>query len=235
MSFTQRKFLSLRPALQHKQACHFLEKVFAGDAKAICVYKNCEKWLCLPPIDLSSHEEISNRFHLHLDAANLSKKEHNLLHVRSQDKESLVPFLPIAIFLSSLRSAFNVGSILRTTEAFRLGTVYFGGSTPFIDNEKVQKASMGTFRLVPSKPHAELFHLPRPWIALETASPSIPICDFSFPKIFTLILGNEEFGISKEILSECDVILEIPLSGSKNSLNVASAFAIAASYISLGI
>lgn len=231
MSFTRKKFLSLNQSLQHKQASFFLERIFSGDSSAAAVYRDCESWLALTPIDLTSHEEVSHRFHFHLSEAKIAKKEHHLLQVRNKDKESDTPFLPIDIFLSSLRSAFNVGSILRTTEAFRLGTVHFGGSTPDAENPKVQKASMGTSTTVPCSKNKDLSLLPRPWIALETASPSTSLSSFSFPERFTLILGNEEFGVPKEVLLQCDVILEIPLQGSKNSLNVAAAFAIAASHI----
>ena len=230
--FTQKKFLSLKEAHQHKKAAELLKEAFATQAPSLkACYQNLEKWLTLPPIDLESHEEVSHRFHLHLASANLCRKEHFLLHVKKEDRPSSTPFLPIHIFLVSLRSAFNVGSIFRTTEAFRLGTIYCSRSTPGPSNPKVQKASMGTFDKVPSYTECSLEDLPRPWIALETASPSTHLSSFTFPKSFTLILGNEEFGVPKEILQRCDTILEIPLYGSKNSLNVASAFAIAASTI----
>ncbi len=230
--FTQKKFLSLKEAHQHKKAGELLKETFSTKAPAlIACYQNLEKWLILPSIDLNDHEEVSHRFHFHLASAGLSKKEHFLLHVKKEDHPSSTPFLPISIFLTSLRSAFNVGSIFRTAEAFRLGTIYCNASTPGPSNPKVQKASMGTFDKVPCHIDFNLENLPRPWIALETASPSTPLSSFTFPSSFTLILGNEEFGIPKEILAQCDTILEIPLCGSKNSLNVASAFAIVASHI----
>lgn len=231
MDFTKTKFLSLKTSLRHKKASECLRDVFLGQKENIPTYRNLESWLELPEIDLSIHEALSCRFHLHLEIAGICFKEHSLLHVRHEDSPSHTPFLPIHIFLSCLRSAFNVGSILRTVEAFRLGTVCFCDRTPTPDNPKVQKASMGTYDKVPVKTEAELSSLPRPWIALETASPSTSIFSFDFPESFTLILGNEEFGVPREILEQCDTILEIPLQGSKNSLNVASAFAIAAGCI----
>lgn len=233
MPFTEEKFRSLRPPLQHKKGAEALKAIFEGDLLKIPLYQTFESWLGLPSIDLTSHEAISDRYHDHLAKAGLSKKEHFLLHVRHEDAPSSNPFLPIHILLCNLRSAFNVGSILRTIEAFRLGTVHFLGHTPTPENPKVQKASMGTDTLVPHEVVIDLASLPRPWIALETASPSTPVHAFSFPETFTLILGNEEFGVPKEILAKCDTILEIPLQGSKNSLNVASALAIGAAFIRL--
>ncbi len=230
--FTRRKFLSLKEAHQHKKASELLREVMnTQDESLKRSYQNVECWLGIPSIDLKNHEDASHRFHLHLEKASISWKEHSLLHIKTEDKPSSTPFLPIQIFLGSLRSAFNVGSIFRTVEAFRLGTIYCSSTTPTPDNPKVQKASMGTWDKVPYQINCSIQHLPRPWIALETASPSTPLSSFRFPKTFSLILGNEEFGIPKELLLQCDVILEIPLYGSKNSLNVASAFAIAASAI----
>jgi tRNA G18 (ribose-2'-O)-methylase SpoU len=140
--------------------------------------------------------------------------------------------LPISIYLDNLRSAFNVGSILRTTEAFRLGQVCFAKNTPFIDNLKVLKTAMGTFDKVHCVKEAQLNDLPRPLIALETDPNAPSIFDFTFPPSFTLMLGNEEYGLSEEALSQKSAIVRIPLYGFKNSLNVASAFAIAAGVIS---
>jgi tRNA G18 (ribose-2'-O)-methylase SpoU len=231
MDFTQPKFMSLTLTHRHKKAGELLKALFYGDEKQSTCYRNLELWLELPQVNLQSKEDVSTRFHLHAKEAGISLQEHSLLHVRHEDQVSNTPFLQVQIFLSSLRSAFNVGSILRTTEAFRLGTLHFSSNTPTPDNPKVQKTSMGTHDLVPYHTNADLLTLPRPWIALETASPSTPIHSFIFPETFTLILGNEEFGIPKQILEQCDHIIEIPLVGGKNSLNVASAFAIAASYI----
>lgn len=230
--FTERKFLSLKEAHRHKKASELLREILHHPSPSLfSVYRKMENWLSLSPIELSDPEAISHRFHFHLSCSKISWKEHSLLHIKQQDKPSNTPFLPIHIFLCSLRSAFNVGSIFRTVEAFRLGTIHCSPSTPTPNNPKVQKAAMGTSDQVPFQTFAELEGLPRPWIALETASPSTPLSSFPFPPTCTLILGNEEFGVPKEILLQCDFIVEIPLCGSKNSLNVASALAIAASTI----
>lgn len=231
MDFTQPKFLSLSPPSRHKKAKELLKALFYGETEKLNCYRNFELWLDLSPLDLQNTEEVSARFHLHAEKANLPLQEHSLLHIRHEDRFSEVPFLDIQIFLYSLRSAFNVGSILRTIEAFRLGTLNCSPNTPTPDHPKVQKTSMGTHLHVPYHANVDLLTLPRPWIALETASPSSSLYSFTFPSSFTLILGNEEFGIPEHVLKQCDHIVEIPLVGGKNSLNVASAFAIVASHI----
>ena len=229
MDITPRKFLSLPIPLQHKIASEVIQKIALGDDDKMNFYRQIESSLHLPLLSFDSYEEVSARFHLHKTTAGLDSCESSLLYVKRKDVESQEPFLPIHIALCSLRSAFNVGSIVRTTEAFRLGTLHCLGSTPLPTHPKVEKTAMGA--VVPFVVEADLESLPRPWIALETTSPSSSIYEFDFPSSFTLFLGNEEFGIPQEILVKCDHRVEIPLVGSKNSLNVASAFAIAAGII----
>lgn len=227
--WTSVEFFSLSDKQKHKSAAELLRKIYQGNNSCWTLYRKVESWLELTSLDSMSHKALSDRFHYHLKLSFASLQEHNLLPIRTEDTISDEPFLPIAIVLDNLRSAFNVGSILRTTEAFRLGTVYFHGATAFIDNPKVQKTSMGTSNLVPCLPLTQLDQLPRPFIGLETADNAPSIHEFRFPNSFSLFLGNEEYGLSDTLLSEMDFLIQIPLVGSKNSLNVASAYAIAAS------
>jgi len=134
------------------------------------------------------------------------------------------------IFLDNIRSAHNVGSIIRTTEAFSLGKLIFGGITPLPTHKQVQDTAMGTADWVEWK-QGHVDEGPRPLIALETANDAIPIHEFSFPAECTIALGNEEYGCSDEILQKADAILQIPLYGRKNSLNVANAYACVAHQI----
>lgn len=192
------------------------------------LYRELEKRLNLSPIPWTL-EERSHRFHFHLNQARLSVKEHNLL-IETGDQATAASFGKVHIYLDHIRSAHNVGSILRTTEALRLGPISFSTTTPFIDNKKVKDSAMGTEILVPCS-HTPLKDLPRPIIALETAPCAPSIYEFNFPKQCTLVVGNEEFGISAKNLTLADYIVQIPLPGSKNSLNVACAFALAAGII----
>lgn len=231
MTFTKRKFLNLDPLSRHKKCAEELRALYPGSYSSPD-YLSFLSWMKLNLPPLSSPEHLADRYHWHLAQAALSLKEHNLLpHLRTGDRPSSTPFLPIAIYLDKLRSAYNVGSILRTMEALRIGSLHFSPASPFISNEKVQKTAMGTHAIVPCFASTPLSTLPRPLIALDTSSFAIPLRDFTFPPSFTLILGNEEYGVSAETLSQVDHLVEIPLFGQKNSLNVAAAFAIAASEI----
>ena len=90
---------------------------------------------------------------------------------------------------------------------------------------------MGTETIVPVY-QGDLSNLKKPLIALETVENAPSIYDFSFPETFSLLLGNEEYGLKEKTLRQADHIVQIPLLGSKNSLNVANAFAIVAGEIS---
>lgn len=240
-NFTKLKFLKLPLKQQHKKCAEILRSIYENILKKEKIdllfeeYNKLLNFLDLPSFREESLKKISDRYHFHLKEACVFLKEHNLLpSIKTKDKKAKSEFSKNAIYLDNIRSAYNVGNILRTTEALRIGKVYFSKKTPFIDNKKVIKTSMGAFKIVPSFQNIPLKSLPRPFIALETAENAYNIFDFKFPKKdFTIILGNEEYGISDEILKEVDYIIEIPMLGCKNSINVASAFAILASQIKI--
>jgi tRNA G18 (ribose-2'-O)-methylase SpoU len=87
---------------------------------------------------------------------------------------------------------------------------------------------MGSFQWVECL-QSPITDLPRPLIALETSPHAESCFKFRFPPQCCIALGNEEWGCSEKILEQADSLVRIPLRGYKNSLNVANAFAIAAS------
>ncbi len=224
------KFFSLSEKAKHKYASEILRDAYLDSSK-FSNYQKIETWLSLPPIPYSK-EALSDRYHEHLHIATISLKEDSFLpSVTHLDSLSSEPFLPIDIYLDNLRSAHNVGSIIRTTEAFRLGEIHFSEKTPFIGHPKIEKSAMGTSSLVTCYQKAPLTSLKEPLIAIETSNDAISLYNFTFPETFSLLIGNEEYGLSEKALSSAHHIIKIPLHGSKNSLNVASAFAILASEI----
>lgn len=230
--FTQRKFLSFPLEQQHKKCAELLRVLYSGKGE-LATYNTLQEWMEAPSLTTSTPEAISNRYHHHLQKAGQQLKEHNLLPtIRRQDAPTAARAPGGAtIYLDNIRSAHNVGSILRTTEAFAIGKVHFSTATPYIDNPQVQKTSMETHAWVPCAQCSDLNTLPRPLIALETSPEATPIDQFLFPKTFTLALGNEEYGCSEATLRTADHLIEIPMAGRKNSLNVANAYAIVAAEI----
>jgi len=135
--------------------------------------------------------------------------------------------IPLILILDNLRSAFNVGSIFRTAECFGVSHIYLCGYTPTPENKKVQKTAMGTSEYVEWSTHLSIETLLDEMkedgftiYAVETTSNAKDLSQTSFKKKCALILGNEALGISEKTLKLADEIVQIPLSGWKNSLNV---------------
>lgn len=239
MEFSKTKFILMPIERQHKKCAELLrliyDQILIGQEtrQFIDHYHAMQEWMGIEGKLDRDPKQIADRYHQHLRLAKFHLKEHNLLpSIRRQDKSETdaVPW-PIHIYLDHLRSAHNVGSILRTVEALKLGSIHFSNDTPFIDNKQVQSASMGTFEWVECRQGTPFGQLPNPIIVMETSPEAVPIHEFLFPESFTLVVGNEEYGCSDLALKAADYLVEIPLRGRKNSLNVANAFAICAAEI----
>ena len=144
----------------------------------------------------------------------------------------------LAVLLDNIRSAWNVGSILRSADGFGFRHAYLCGITPTGDNEAVTKTSLGAEDSVPWSYHNDAVKLVKGlrkegWriCALEDDRRSISLSQFPhapFPSPIVLLIGNEVSGVDPELLDLCDEIFYIPMLGEKKSFNVAIAFGIAA-------
>jgi len=238
VDFTKRKFLAFPSEMQHKKCAEILRSAYSLTLEGnnaiplLESYHEIARWMEFPPVAVINLKSISDRYHEHLKLALTKHKEHNLLPaVRRGDRIQAEAAWPLAVYFDQIRSAHNVGSIIRTMEAFSMGKAYFSKNTPFANEKQVQDSAMGACQWVECNDTVPLESLPRPLIALETSSSAIPLFDFIFPEVFTLIVGNEEYGCSDHSLMLADILVEIPMRGHKNSLNVANAFAIAAAEI----
>lgn len=147
------------------------------------------------------------------------------------------------IILDNIRSLHNVGSIFRTADAADIDKIYLCGITPEpIDRfgrprQQFVKVSLGAEKSVKwekvkatgkliNKLKKERYKI---W-AVEQNKKSIPYYKLNVKGLMSkvvLVFGNEVNGLSGAILKKCDKILEIPMRGKKESLNVAVAFGIA--------
>ncbi|MBL8024881.1 MAG: RNA methyltransferase, partial [Fibrobacteres bacterium] len=135
--------------------------------------------------------------------------------------------------LDNLRSAFNVGAIFRTSDAARIAEIAACGYTAHPPHLKLEKTALGTDKLVKSSYFTSTVDAVREMkqrgmtvVALETAEEAVNYTEFEFNKPLAVVVGNEALGISPEVLNEVDAAVQIPLYGYKNSLNVASAYAV---------
>jgi len=156
--------------------------------------------------------------------------------------------IPVTLVLDNLRSASNVGALLRSSDACGIQSVIPIGITPSptsIGREAVLKASLGAEEFVDTSKRfdrledaakslkADNFKV----YALETheSAKSIYDADLNFDDKTAIIVGNEVTGISEKFLNDkslCDGVIEVPMFGLKNSLNVAVAGSIVMSEVS---
>ena len=146
----------------------------------------------------------------------------------------------IYLLLHNIRSTHNVGAIFRTADAVGVAKIHISGITPApIDRfgrarSDISKASLGAEKTVAWESVADVVALIEKLkkekfkiVALEQDMKSINYRDVKGKmkegQGILVILGNEVDGIEKEILDLCDDIAEIPMHGSKESLNVSVA------------
>jgi 23S rRNA (guanosine2251-2'-O)-methyltransferase len=142
----------------------------------------------------------------------------------------------LTVLLDNIRSAWNVGSILRSADGFGFAHAYLCGITPTPENDTVQKTSLGAEDSVIWSYHKDALKLvsglkKEGWkiVALEEEERAIAVYRVGNPTRPTvLIVGNEVTGVDPELLDLCDAIYHIPMRGQKRSFNVAIAFGIAA-------
>lgn len=148
------------------------------------------------------------------------------------------------VIANNIRSLYNVGSIFRTADVFGVTKIYLTGytGTPAnpIHKKKIGKVALGAEEWVPweyfSSPQAVVRFLKKQKVAIvglenNTGAGIVrPKAIGAFKPKFplALVLGEEVGGISKTLLKACDKLLEIPMAGKKESLNVSVAFGIAA-------
>ena len=146
------------------------------------------------------------------------------------------------VILHNIRSVQNVASIFRTADGVGVERIYLCGITPGpvdkLGHSRAQfiKVSLGSEKNVPYEKKSSTLKLINELkkdgyqiLAVEQARNSIPHYKFKIrSKKIALILGSEVKGLSDAILKKSDKILEIPMEGKKESLNVAIAFGIVA-------
>lgn len=140
----------------------------------------------------------------------------------------------LIILVHNIRSAYNVGSIFRTADGAGVTKIVLSGYSARPPHPGVLKVSLGAENSVPW----EAIGQPGPWLrklkqtgvtimALEQTLQSKNIFTYHPRGTMVLVVGNEVRGVSPALLKLCDVHLEIPMVGKKESLNVATAFGIA--------
>lgn len=137
------------------------------------------------------------------------------------------------LILHNIRSVYNVGAIFRTADAAGISKIYLTGYTPApLDRfgkvrKDIAKSALGAEKTVPWEQSARIGDIVKKLkkektkiVAIEQSPRSIDYKKFKMSGATAFILGNEVGGIEKNILKQCDKVIEIPMRGKKESLNV---------------
>jgi 23S rRNA (guanosine2251-2'-O)-methyltransferase len=162
----------------------------------------------------------------------------------------------LILIAHNLRSTHNVGSLLRTADGLGLSRVYLTGYTPYPlskkdarlphlarkINDQIAKTALGAEKA------DNIFHADKIEIviqqlqhegftvaALEQATNSVKLPDFKPPAKLAIIVGREVEGLESSVIEACDLSLEIPMLGKKESFNVAVAAAMALYHLRFGV
>lgn len=153
--------------------------------------------------------------------------------------------LQIEAGLDNIRSALNVGSILRSSDGAGVRAIHLFGICPSPAQSQVQKTSLGADESIPWVQHWDGLQAVREkkaagyqiW-ALEKTENSTNLFDlrrYKGTEPILLVVGNEVSGVDPDILQECERVLHIPMMGNKESLNVSNAYAIAIYWLRFGV
>lgn len=142
---------------------------------------------------------------------------------------------PFIVVLDNLRSARNVGAIFRTADAVGVEELILCGTTAIPPHKQIEQTARGAEKHIKWSyyPHTiqavrKFKNMDLPIYVLEVTNSGKYYWDLKYPEKMVLVLGNEALGISESVLHLSDFIIEIPMTGYKNSLNVASAFSVVA-------
>ncbi len=150
-------------------------------------------------------------------------------------RKGIVERMPVTVVIDSVRSALNLGGIIRSCECFGIDRMVLSGYTADLDNPRVLRSSMGCEKSVSWEREDDICRAVGSLkgdgiqvVALETTGNAVEVSAFDFTFPSAVVIGNERFGVTPSALSLCDAVVCIDMHGSKNSLNVVSAFSICA-------
>lgn len=136
---------------------------------------------------------------------------------------------PLIIILDNIRSLNNIGSVFRTADSFLIQKIYLCGITATPPHRDINKTALGSTDSVTWEYVESTLDLVNKLkeenvtiLSIEQAEQSISLDNFlpTENETYAVIFGNEVKGVSQEVVSVSDVVIEIPQFGTKHSLNI---------------
>tara|TARA_B110000503_G_scaffold18209_1_gene26658 strand:- start:5336 stop:5863 length:528 start_codon:yes stop_codon:yes gene_type:complete len=159
----------------------------------------------------------------------MRKLENSELDRLSVDGFKAVTKTPLIVILDNIRSLNNIGSVFRTSDAFRIEKIYLCGITATPPHKDIQKTALGSTESVDWDYTESTLELVKKLqskdiqvLSIEQAENATMLNNFT-PKpntTYALVFGNEVKGVSQEVVSLSDQVIEIPQYGTKHSLNI---------------
>lgn len=146
----------------------------------------------------------------------------------------------VYVLLHNIRSAHNVGAIFRTADALGITRMYFSGYTPApIDRfgrpvKEIAKTALGAEMTIPweyqEDPMAVIAAQKREGfvvVGIEQDARAVDYKTYAAKEKMLILVGSEVEGLAPSLRQACDAMIEIPMRGAKESLNVSVAFGVA--------
>ncbi|MGZ3847082.1 MAG: RNA methyltransferase [Flavisolibacter sp.] len=159
----------------------------------------------------------------------LSMQELNRKSVEEFRQSDKVPIIAV---LENVRSAYNVGSVFRTADAFLIEAIYICGYTAYPPHKEIKKTALGADETVAWKHFRniteaieDIRQLGYKVYAVEQAVDSYKLQAISYEpdEKIAVVFGNEVTGVEEATIEQCDGCIEIPQLGMKHSLNISVA------------
>lgn len=160
---------------------------------------------------------------LKLNAQELRTSEPTAEQLKSIKKQ------PVFIILDNVLDTYNVGSIFRLADAVAAQKIFLCGETLIPPNPRIKKASISTWKWVEWEYSSTAvdaitnvkLQMPNvKVVAVEQYKNSVPFNKVNYELPLAVVVGNETYGVSKEVLEMADMIVELPMFGVNKSLNV---------------
>lgn len=157
------------------------------------------------------------------------KLQNEELNRISTEEFKQAPKIPVVIILDNIRSQNNVGSVFRTSDAFRIAKIYLCGITSTPENREVHKTALGAEDAVDWEYAKDTLDIVRRLktegyriLSIEQAENTTSLENFALhpDEKYALIFGNEVKGVQQEVIDASDGCIEIPQFGTKHSFNI---------------
>ena len=160
----------------------------------------------------------------------MRKLKNSELNRLSVDAFKSIKKTPLIVILDNVRSLNNIGSVFRSSDAFRIAHIYLCGITATPPHKDIQKTALGSTDAVDWSYAKDTFEVVKNLqkqnvkvMAIEQAENAQMLQDFT-PQInttYAVVFGHEVKGVAQDVVNQCDGVIEIPQFGTKHSLNIA--------------